>query len=88
MIDTLRLTDLRAYAALDARFGPGPQLVWGPNAAGKTSLLEAMVLLAAGASVTGTAHRCGWATTSGFIDTFRRTTGRAPGAYFPRSSLR
>jgi DNA replication and repair protein RecF len=31
-------------------FGPGPQLVWGPNAAGKTSLLEAIVLLAWGHS--------------------------------------
>lgn len=31
-------------------FGAGPQLVWGPNAAGKTSLLEAVVLLAWGAS--------------------------------------
>jgi DNA replication and repair protein RecF len=31
-------------------FGPGPQLVWGPNAAGKTSLLEAVVLLAWGRS--------------------------------------
>jgi DNA replication and repair protein RecF len=49
-IDRLRLTDLRAYATLDAEFGPGPHLVWGPNAAGKTSLLEAMVLLARGAS--------------------------------------
>jgi DNA replication and repair protein RecF len=29
---------------------PGPQLVWGPNAAGKTSLLEAIVLLAWGRS--------------------------------------
>jgi DNA replication and repair protein RecF len=31
-------------------FAPGPQLVWGPNAAGKTSLLEAIVLLAWGHS--------------------------------------
>jgi DNA replication and repair protein RecF len=31
-------------------FGPGPQLVVGPNAAGKTSLLEAIVLLAWGRS--------------------------------------
>jgi DNA replication and repair protein RecF len=30
--------------------GPGPQLVWGPNAAGKTTLLEAVVLLALGRS--------------------------------------
>ena len=31
-------------------FGPGPQLIWGPNAAGKTSLLEAVILLARGHS--------------------------------------
>jgi DNA replication and repair protein RecF len=35
---------------LDAIFGSGPQLVWGANAAGKTSLLEAIVLLAWGRS--------------------------------------
>ncbi len=50
MLDTIRLLDLRGYASLDATFGPGPHLVWGPNAAGKTSLLEAMVLLAWGHS--------------------------------------
>jgi DNA replication and repair protein RecF len=50
VLESLRLTDLRAYATLDATFGPGPQLVWGPNAAGKTSLLEAMVVLARGGS--------------------------------------
>jgi DNA replication and repair protein RecF len=31
-------------------FGRGPQLIWGPNAAGKTTLLEAVVLLALGRS--------------------------------------
>ena len=51
---------LRARCALDRppvvrgargrRSAPGPQLVWGPNAAGKTSLLEAMVVLARGGS--------------------------------------
>src|SRR4051812_16244583 len=50
MLDHLTLVDFRGYAALDATFGPGPQLVWGPNAAGKTSLLEAIVLLAWGRS--------------------------------------
>ncbi len=35
---------------LDAEFGPGPQLIWGPNAAGKTTLIEAVVLLALGRS--------------------------------------
>src|SRR5690349_4694857 len=49
-LDTLRLTDLRSYSTLEIAFGPGPQLVWGPNAAGKTSLLEAMVVLARGGS--------------------------------------
>ena len=46
----LRLADLRSYASLEVEFGPGPHLVWGPNAAGKTSLLEAMVVLARGGS--------------------------------------
>src|SRR4249919_2321386 len=50
LLETIRLLDLRGYATLDAAFGPGPHLVWGPNAAGKTSLLEAMVLLAWGRS--------------------------------------
>jgi DNA replication and repair protein RecF len=50
VLDTIRLLDLRGYASLEATFGPGPHLVWGPNAAGKTSLLEAMVLLAWGRS--------------------------------------
>ena len=50
MIDALQLADLRAYGTLVVRFGPGPQLIWGPNAAGKTSLLEAMVVLARGGS--------------------------------------
>jgi DNA replication and repair protein RecF len=49
-LESIRLDDLRGYAALDAEFGPGPHLVWGPNAAGKTSLLEAIVLAAWGHS--------------------------------------
>jgi DNA replication and repair protein RecF len=46
----LSIRNLRGYASLDADFGPGPQLIWGPNAAGKTTLLEAIVLLALGRS--------------------------------------
>jgi DNA replication and repair protein RecF len=49
-LEKLRLADLRSYASLEVSFGPGPHLVWGPNAAGKTSLLEAMVVLARGGS--------------------------------------
>jgi AraC-like DNA-binding protein len=40
-----------------------------------------MIQLAEGATVTQAAHRCGWATTSAFIDTFTRTMGETPGAY-------
>jgi DNA replication and repair protein RecF len=50
LLDEIRLLDLRGYGSLEAAFGAGPHLIWGPNAAGKTSLLEAMVLLAWGRS--------------------------------------
>jgi DNA replication and repair protein RecF len=50
----MALRNLRAYAELDLELSPGPQLVWGDNAAGKTTLIEAVVLLA-----TGRSHRTG-----------------------------
>jgi DNA replication and repair protein RecF len=50
VLRTLSVRDFRGYAALDVAFGPGPQLVWGPNAAGKTSLVEAIVVAAWGHS--------------------------------------
>jgi DNA replication and repair protein RecF len=50
MLDSISIRDLRGYAALEASFGPGPHLIAGPNAAGKTSLLEAIVFLAWGRS--------------------------------------
>ncbi len=46
----LELTDFRSYGALDAGFPGGPQIVVGPNAAGKTNLVEALVVLAVGHS--------------------------------------
>ncbi|HEY7524665.1 MAG TPA: DNA replication/repair protein RecF [Candidatus Limnocylindrales bacterium] len=50
MLREIRVLDLRGYPSLEAAFGDGPQLIVGPNAAGKTSLLEAIVLLAWGRS--------------------------------------
>jgi DNA replication and repair protein RecF len=50
LVRSLSLRNLRAYASLDLRLEPGPQLIWGPNATGKTTLLEAVTLLAQGRS--------------------------------------
>jgi AraC-like DNA-binding protein len=36
--------------------------------------------LANGSTVSATAHRCGWATTSAFIDVYRHAFGRTPGS--------
>ena len=49
-VDQLELTGFRSYP--DLRLDPtaGPQILYGPNAAGKTNLLEALVVLARGGS--------------------------------------
>jgi AraC-like DNA-binding protein len=39
----------------------------------------ALRLLAEGLPVTTVGHRCGWSTTSAFIDVFRRAIGHTPG---------
>lgn len=44
-------------------------------------VFHAMILLAEGSTVTETAHECGWATASAFIDSFTRTMGQTPGTY-------
>ena len=46
----LGLTSFRSYPQLDLDFSSGPQVLYGSNAAGKTNLLEAMVVLASGRS--------------------------------------
>ncbi len=50
LLDSIDALDLRGYASLQVAFQPGAQLIHGPNAAGKTSLLEAIALLAWGRS--------------------------------------
>ena len=49
-IDRLRLTSFRTYESLEVEFPPGPNVVVGPNAAGKTNLLESLVVLGSGRS--------------------------------------
>lgn len=46
MIDHLSARNFRNYARLDITIAPGATLFYGPNAAGKTSILEAVYLLA------------------------------------------
>jgi DNA replication and repair protein RecF len=44
-VDRLQLTSFRSYEDLDVSFPGGPQVVVGPNATGKTNLLESLVVL-------------------------------------------
>lgn len=46
----LTLADFRSYERLIVEFAPGPHVVVGRNAAGKTNLLEALVVLSLGRS--------------------------------------
>ncbi len=50
MITDLRLQDFRSYDDDSFEFSPGVNLVVGPNASGKTNLLEALLVLARGGS--------------------------------------
>ncbi|MFB7757228.1 helix-turn-helix transcriptional regulator [Streptomyces sp. NPDC056121] len=47
----------------------------------RARIFSAMIKLAEGATVTHTAHACGWATTSAFVQTFAQTVGITPGTY-------
>jgi len=53
-VERLSLTTFRSYSALDVSFADGPQVVVGPNATGKTSLLESILVLG-----TARSHRAG-----------------------------
>ena len=46
----LKLTTFRSYAELETEFPEGPQVVVGPNAAGKTNLIESLVVAGTGHS--------------------------------------
>ncbi|MEA2676357.1 MAG: replication and repair protein RecF [Chloroflexota bacterium] len=50
LVDRLTLTSFRSYAAIDATFPDGPQVIVGDNATGKTNLLESLVVLGTGRS--------------------------------------
>src|SRR6185503_8494343 len=50
MISNLRLQNFRSYGDESFEFEPGVNIVVGPNASGKTNLLEAVLVLARGGS--------------------------------------
>jgi len=50
VVRRLGLVTFRSYVALDVEFTNGPQVVVGPNAAGKTNLVEGLVVLGTGHS--------------------------------------
>ena len=52
-VRTLSLTDFRSYRRLDIELAGGPHVVVGRNAAGKTNLVESLVLLSSGRSHRG-----------------------------------
>ena len=49
-VGRLSMVSFRSYDAIEVEFPPGPQVVVGDNAAGKTNLLESMVALGLGHS--------------------------------------
>ncbi|HEX5447790.1 MAG TPA: DNA replication and repair protein RecF [Candidatus Saccharimonadales bacterium] len=53
MISTIRLQNFRSYTDASFEFEPGVNIVVGPNASGKTNLLEAVMVLTLGGSFRG-----------------------------------
>ncbi len=49
-LERLELIDFRSYARAELKLGPGPRVLVGANAQGKTNVLEAVAYLAIGAS--------------------------------------
>jgi DNA replication and repair protein RecF len=80
VLTAISLSGFRGYASLDASFGPGAHLVWGPNAAGKTSLLEALVVSARGSShrTLTDAELIRWDAPFARVDTRREVPGLDP----------
>ncbi|MEV0442396.1 helix-turn-helix transcriptional regulator [Streptomyces spectabilis] len=51
----------------------------------QSRLYHALRMLGDGVPVTAVAHRCGWSSTSAFIDVFRRSFGYTPGTHQRRA---
>jgi AraC-like DNA-binding protein/quercetin dioxygenase-like cupin family protein len=83
--------DDRTLAAFGARVGAGERTLSRlfraelgmtfPQWRTQLRLYHALVLLSDGLPVTTVARRCGWSSTSAFIDVFRRAFGHTPGTH-------
>ncbi len=73
MIDSLRLQNFRSYTDTTFEFGAGVNIIVGPNASGKTNLLEAILVLCRGSSYRAhdaelVAHHKPWARLDGSVE--------------------
>lgn len=50
MIERVRLQQVRSWTAGDITFADGPHILWGANGAGKTTIIEALLVTATGRS--------------------------------------
>ena len=77
MISDVRLQNFRSYKDTTFEFEPGVNIVVGPNASGKTNLLEAILVLLKGSSYRGNdqlvAHGSGWGRLDGSSDSTPRS---------------
>jgi DNA replication and repair protein RecF len=85
MIDTLRLQNFRSYSDASFEFDAGVNIVVGPNASGKTNLLEAVLVLARGTSyrardVELVKFDKSWGRLDGFFEKHTRTVKLEPSA--------
>lgn len=78
MIDNIRLQNFRSYQDASFEFDKGVNIVIGPNASGKTNMLEAILVLASGKSFRAKDNdlvnfKKHWARLDGFFGTQPRT---------------
>ena len=78
MIQSLRLQHFRSYSDDSFEFDPGVNIIVGPNASGKTNLLEALLVLARGSSYRVhdaelLKHGAPWARLDALLDGLERT---------------
>ncbi len=78
MIVSVRLKNFRTYRDASFEFSPGVTIVVGPNASGKTNLLESLMVLCTGSSFRAKdnaliTYAADWARLEGLVDDERRS---------------